>query len=75
MYAKLIIEFLGYFPFDGKELTLGKEIYFARLQDGMTQEKAVKHFGCDETTIRLIELDKRKVSMHTLAKIDTFIIQ
>ena len=74
-YAKLIIDFLGYFPFNDNNLTHGKELYFARLRAGLTQEEVAKIIGCDENTIRLFELDKRKVSMNTLAKIDTFINQ
>jgi transcriptional regulator with XRE-family HTH domain len=35
--AKSIIDFLGYFPFEVDNLSLGKQLYYARLITGKTQ--------------------------------------
>ena len=72
-YAKAIITFLGYFPFDSKNCSFGKRLYFARLIAGNTQEQAAEVVGCDESTLRLIELDEREPYARTRKKIEGYI--
>ncbi|MCC6411911.1 MAG: helix-turn-helix domain-containing protein [Saprospiraceae bacterium] len=71
-YAKAIITFLGYFPFT-EGLTLGKRLYHARLMAGKTQEEVAKMTGCDESNLRLIELERRKPRGRNTRKIGEFI--
>lgn len=71
--AALIISFLGYFPFTSDDLSLGKQLHYARLIAGKTQRQAAKEIGCDESTLRLIELDQSKPQPGTQLKIQDFI--
>ena len=59
-FAKAIIALLGYFPFEFDNLSLGRQLYYARLVSGMTQKQTAKLIGCDESNLRHIELDQRK---------------
>ena len=70
-YAKAIIAFLGYLPFT-ESPTLGKRFYHARLMAGKTQEEVAKMTGCDESNLRLIELERRKPRGQTMRKIEEF---
>ena len=72
-YAKAIIAFLGYLPFT-EGSTLGKRLYHARLKAGKTQEEVAKMTGCDESSLRLIELERRKPGNQTMRKIEEFIV-
>lgn len=71
--AKKIIQFLGYIPFKEEGVSLGKQLYFARLLSGKTQEQVAANIGCDESNLRYIELDKRKPGKRILIKIQIFI--
>ena len=71
-YAKAIIAFVGYLPFT-ESLTLGKRLYHSRLMAGKTQEEVAKMTGCDESNLRLIELESRKPGSQTTRKILEFI--
>ena len=72
-FAKAIITFLGYFPFTGNDHSLGKRLYYARLITGKTQEQVAHLIGCDESTLRLIELDEREPYEGTRGKIEEYI--
>ena len=71
--ARKIIQFLGYIPFNGEGLSLGKKLYYARLLSGKTQEQVAAKIGCDESNLRYIELDRRRPGNRTLLKIQRFI--
>ena len=58
-YANLI-KYIGYLPFETKNLSLGKQLYYARQVAGLTQEKLSRLIKIDESSLRLIELDQRK---------------
>ncbi|MCG3165577.1 MAG: hypothetical protein POELPBGB_01345 [Bacteroidia bacterium] len=68
-----IISFLGYIPTDWKEGSLGKQLRYARLITGLNQEQLAQRIGCDETNLRVIELDKRTPREETLRKLTEFI--
>jgi transcriptional regulator with XRE-family HTH domain len=70
--AKRIIHFLGYFPFNTEELSIGSKLYYARLISGMTHEQVAKEIGCDESNLRYIELGLRNPGIKTLRKIECF---
>ncbi len=72
-FAKLIIEFLGYFPFSLENLTFCTQLYYARLIAGMTQEEVAKKIGCDESNLRYIELGLRIPHSFLFNKIQDFI--
>jgi len=55
----MIIEFLGYFPFEIDTLTLGGRIKKYRYLHGMSQEKMAHFLNVDEGTIRGYEREKR----------------
>jgi len=71
--AKRIIKFLGYLPFNTKDLSIGQKLYLVRLISGQTQEEAAAEIGCDESNLRYIELGKRKPTSKTWMKIEDFI--
>ncbi len=71
--AKKIIQFIGYFPFSTDGLTLGKKLYYARILKGLSQEAAANLLGCDESNLRMIELDQRKPMRQIFSKIDQFV--
>jgi transcriptional regulator with XRE-family HTH domain len=71
--AKSIISFLGYIPFTFKVLSLGKQLYLARLITGKTQRQVANLIGCDTSTLRWVELDLRKPFARTRKKIEDFI--
>jgi len=72
-FTKPIISFLGYIPFTFEGQSLGKQLYYARLITGKTQRQVANIIGCDTSTIRCIELDKRNPFPRTCEKIETFI--
>jgi transcriptional regulator with XRE-family HTH domain len=72
-FAKLIIDFLGYFPFPFDNLPLGKQLYYARLITGKTQKQVAALIGCDSSTLRKIELGAKKQQMRVRGKIEEFI--
>ena len=72
-YAKLIIAFLGYFPFTRNNTTLGKQLYYARLITGKTQKQVAKLIDCDTSNLRCIELDERIPQTKIREKIRGFI--
>jgi len=72
-FAKLIIAFIGYFPFSDNNLSLGKQLYYARLVTGKTQKQVAAIIGCDASNLRYIELDQRKPQAKTLEKIQGYI--
>lgn len=71
--AKLIIDFLGYFPFPTKDISFGKQLYHARMITGKTQKQVAALIGCDTSNLRLIELDKRKPNTRVCGQIQGFI--
>ncbi|MCC7465778.1 MAG: helix-turn-helix domain-containing protein [Saprospiraceae bacterium] len=71
-FAKRIIEFLGYVPFQNPE-SLAKRLYLARLISGKTQEEVSKEIGVDESNLRLIELGVRTPFRKTREKIEWFL--
>lgn len=54
-------------------LSLGKQLHCARLISGLTQEKAAKIIGCDESSVAWIERGKRKPMPETEEKIEGFV--
>lgn len=52
---KKIISFLGYCPFWNDKLPLGKQLYYARMVSGQTQEQLSKKIKCEEAHIQLFE--------------------
>ena len=70
-FAKAIIDFSEYFPIKGND-SLGKQLYYARLVTGKTQEEVAKIIGCDESNLRYIELGKRNPGMETKRKIEEY---
>ena len=71
-FAKRIIEFLGYVPFQNHE-SLAKRLYLARLISGKTQEQVSNEPGVDESNLRLIELGARTPFLKTREKIERFV--
>lgn len=71
-FARAIIEFLAYAPFSPDGCSIGKQLYYARLVTGKTQREIAKLFGCDESNLRYIELDKRNPGMETRRKIEEY---
>ncbi len=71
-FAKAIIEFLGYVPFSLDGCSIGKQLFYARIVTGKTQEEVAKIIGCDESNLRYIELDKRNPGMETRRKIEEY---
>jgi DNA-binding XRE family transcriptional regulator len=72
-FAKAIIDFLEYFPFKVEDCSLGKQLYYARLITGKTQEEVAKIIGCDESNLRYLELEKRKPGTETRRKIEEYL--
>ena len=72
-FAKRIIQFIGYFPFNNDRTSIGRQLYNARLLSGKTQEQVAKLTGCDESNLRLIENGKRKPYAKTCARLQKFI--
>lgn len=72
-YIKKIIEFLGYSPFKTENASLNEQLYYARLTLGLTQEEIAKEIGIDETTVRLIELNQRKIRLKTRKRLESFL--
>lgn len=73
-FAKRIIKFLGYLPFNTEALSTGRKLYMARLISGKTQEQVADQIGCDESNLRYIELDRRRPGKQTMSKIQGFIM-
>ena len=71
--AKAIIAFLGYFPFMVEGELLGRQLYYARLITGKTQEEVAAIVGCDESIVRLIERGARHPKGLILSELQTFI--
>lgn len=70
--AQKVIEYLGFIPtLYGTDLK-GK-LRLARMVAGMTQEEVAGKIGCDESTIRNVELGKRKIQARVLNLICGFI--
>ena len=55
--------------FTHKDLVLGRKIARIRHQKEMTQEDVATKTGISQTTIGLLEVGKRRVSLKTLQKI------
>ncbi|MCG3165620.1 MAG: hypothetical protein POELPBGB_01388 [Bacteroidia bacterium] len=72
-YFKSIVTFLGYVPKEWREGSLGTRLKYARLLSGLTQEQLAKRVGCDESNLRVIELNKRTPRNETLIKVTGFI--
>ncbi len=72
--AKGIVRFLGYLPGQEKDNSIGKQLYFARLVLGHTQEQAAKKMGSDESNLRYIELNERKPKPKTLKLIREYFV-
>ena len=72
-FAGAIIAFLGYFPFADVDQSFGKRLYYARLITGKTQEQVAELIGCDESNLRLIELDEREPYEGTRGKIEEYL--
>ncbi|MCG3165578.1 MAG: hypothetical protein POELPBGB_01346 [Bacteroidia bacterium] len=72
-YIKGIVSFLGYVPIEWNKGSLGTRLHYARLISGLTLEQLAKHIGCDESNLRVIELDKRTPRNGTLEKLSEFI--
>ena len=71
--ATAIIAFLGYFPFTVEGESLAKQLYYARLISGKTQEEVANIVGCDESIVRLVERNARHPKGPMLTKIQAFI--
>ncbi len=71
-FAKRIIEFLGYMPFQETD-TFAKRLYWARLTAGKTQEEIAKELDCDESNLRRLELGTQSPLRKTREKIEQFI--
>jgi transcriptional regulator with XRE-family HTH domain len=74
-YVKKIIEFLGYSPFVSEKATLNEQLYYTRLTLGLTQKQIAKQIGCNETTIRMIELNQGKAGVKIRYMLETFLIK
>lgn len=72
-FAKAIIEFLRYIPFSLDGCSIGKQLYYARLVTGKTQQEVAKLIGCDESNLRSIELGRRKPGVDTTRKIEEYV--
>lgn len=66
LLAKQIVNFLGYLPRQESVTTIGKQLYFARIVFGHTQEQAAIKMGCNKYTIQQIELEKGSPQRRTL---------
>lgn len=72
-FAKSIISFLGYIPFNFEVQHLGKQLYYARLITGKTQRQVANIIGCDTSTIECFELAQRIPITRTREKIQGYI--
>ncbi|MFN0173099.1 MAG: multiprotein-bridging factor 1 family protein [Saprospiraceae bacterium] len=72
-FAKAIIDFIGYIPFEVEGSSIGKQLYYARLISGKTQREVAHEIGCDELNLRLIELGKQRIFRKTREKIEGFV--
>jgi transcriptional regulator with XRE-family HTH domain len=70
--AKSIIAFIGHFPFKVDGISLGKQLYYARLITGKTQKQVADQIGCDASNLRYIELNAKKPLTGVRAKIHGF---
>ncbi len=70
---KLIIAFLGYFPFALDMCPLEKQHYYARLITGKIQKEVAKEIGCDHINLSRIEKGLRKPHARMREKIQEFI--
>jgi hypothetical protein len=70
-FAKAIINFMGYFPF--QSTSLGEQLYYTRLITGKTQKEVADLIGCDESNLRWIERDQRKPQLKIMQRIQDFI--
>ncbi|MFN0214168.1 MAG: multiprotein-bridging factor 1 family protein [Saprospiraceae bacterium] len=73
-FAKTIIDFIGYIPFNVEDCSLGKQLYYARLITGKTQREVAAEIGCDSSNLRYIELGLGIPQSKTREKIDRFIM-
>ncbi len=71
-FAKAIIDFLGYIPFEVEDSSIGKQLYYARMISGNTQKQVANLIGCDASNLRYIELDQRKPGVETKRKIEEY---
>jgi transcriptional regulator with XRE-family HTH domain len=72
-FAKAIIAFLGYFPFEVEDSSIGKQLYYARLITGKTQRQIARLIGCDASNLRRIELNQRNPFGKTREKIEAYV--
>jgi DNA-binding XRE family transcriptional regulator len=72
MYPR-IIEFLGYVPFETKNLSFPKQLIAARKIAGLTQTKLAKMIDIRWETIRNVELKKHAISPKVRAKLEPFV--
>ena len=72
-FTKAIIAFLGYCPSQG--ISLGEQLYRARIISGMTIKEAAKVIGCTEWTLSLFELEWFKAKAGTQKKVQAFVDQ
>ncbi|MBK8483883.1 MAG: helix-turn-helix transcriptional regulator [Saprospiraceae bacterium] len=68
MYAKPIITFLGYFPLWKENLSIGTQLYYARLITGKTQVQVSKILGCNPTNLIKIEKNSSRKIFPVLTK-------
>lgn len=72
-WAKKIIEFLDYFPFDWKDEDLQIKVNFARMVAGHSQREMGREIQVDESTIYKILLGKSTPQPATIEKIQNYI--
>ncbi|MFN0177060.1 MAG: helix-turn-helix domain-containing protein [Saprospiraceae bacterium] len=72
-FAKAIIDFIGYIPFEVEDFTIGKQLYYARLLTGKTQKQVAELIGSDASNLRYIELGQRVPREKTREKIEEYI--
>jgi transcriptional regulator with XRE-family HTH domain len=72
-FAKDIIDFIGYIPFNLEGCPIGNRLYYARLITGKAQKELAKILGCDASNLRNIELGRRNPRDVTQRKIEKFL--
>lgn len=72
-FAKSIISFLGYAPFNFEGQSIGRQLYCSRLIGDHTQKQVAELIGCDASILRCIELDQINPLTRTCKKIQDYL--
>ena len=72
-YYPKILQFLGYWPFDFDETTLGGKIAKYQYMHGLSQKMLAKRLGIDESTLYNYKSNKHKPAKLIMGKLKSLI--